>query len=175
MAYDAFLWFKGGKITVEGETTDDLMKTNKAIEIDSFSFGTSNFVTIGSQSGGGGAGKADFSPIAISKKTDKASLGMFECCVVGDHIDEAILALRRAGGQAGKAGDIFLQFNFKFVMISNINWSGGSGMEVCSESVSIEYGAFKLEYFTQDATGKATKAGEKMWSRTLNKASYEVK
>lgn len=175
MAYDSFLWFKPGKIKVEGETIDKAFSDKKAIEVDSFSFGASNFVTIGSQSGGGGAGKADFSPVAISKRTDTASMALFECCVTGDHIDEATLALRRAGGSADKPGDIFLQFTFKFVMVSNISWSGGSGMEVCSEAVSLEYGAIKIEYWKQDEKGGRKAAGNKMWSRVLNQATDAVK
>jgi type VI secretion system secreted protein Hcp len=174
MAYDAYLWFEGGKVKVEGETQDDEFKAKKAVEVDSFSFGAYNQVTIGSQSGGGGAGKADFTPVGIGKRTDKATMGLFECCAVGDHIDTATLALRRAGGSASKSGAIFLQFNFKFVMVSSINWNGGAGQELCTESVELQYGAIKIEYWGQDPTGKDSKVGEKMWSRVLNKAVFAV-
>ena len=56
MAYDAFMWLKGGAPEASGETTDKQFAGDKAFEIYSFSFGASNPVTIGSASAGSGAG-----------------------------------------------------------------------------------------------------------------------
>lgn len=173
MAYDAFLWFPGSSPAIDGETTDDEMKPNKAIEIQAFSFGASNYVNIGSQSGGAGAGKADFSAVSVMKATDKATMELFANLCTGTHIPDAVIALRRSGVQ-GKSGSIFLQFSFKLVYVSSINWSGGSGNEICNESVSLDYGSIKIEYFAQGTDGKNTKAGEKMWSRIKNTAAFVV-
>lgn len=173
MAVDAFLWFPGAKPAVEGETTDEDMAKNKAIEIEAFSLGASNPMYIGSTTGGASQGKAEFSPVSIQKKTDKASMELFGRLCEGSHFPEAVIALRKSG-TAGKSGETFLQFNLKMVFISGINWAGGSGMETCAESLTMDYGAIKIEYSAQGKDGKLTKAGEKMWSRIVNKATDKV-
>jgi type VI secretion system secreted protein Hcp len=173
MAYDAFLWFPGATPPVEGETTDSEMSANKAIEIAGFGFGASNNVNVSSQSGGMSAGKAEFGGVSISKNTDKATMMLFTSLTTGKHFPEAVLALRRSGVD-GKSGSIYLQFNFKMVFISSMSWGGGSGQDVCSEQVTLEYGSIKIQYFAQGKDGKNTKAGEVMWSRVLNKASDAV-
>lgn len=69
MAFDAFL-----KITtpdVAGESSDS--KHPGEIELYSFSLGAHNTTTIGSATGGAGAGKVSFSSFSIMKKTDKTS------------------------------------------------------------------------------------------------------
>ncbi len=173
MAYDAFLWFTGGTPACEGETTDDTYKAKKAIEILSFSMGAYNPVSIGSQSGGAGAGKVDFASVSIMKNTDKSSISLFANMCAGTHFTDATIALRRAG-TAGKSGDLFLQFTFKMVFVSNMNWSGGGGQDLCAESLSFDYGSIKIEYFNQDDKGKQAKAGEVMWSRIKNTATDAI-
>src|SRR5215472_4698254 len=100
MAFDAFMWLKGGKPEAHGETTDDKMKENKAFEIYSFSFGASNPVSIGSQSSGAGAGKVSISSFNIMKKMDSASPALFKNCCEGEHFTTAHVVLRKAGGTA---------------------------------------------------------------------------
>ena len=77
MAYDAFMWLTGGTPPANGETTDATYKAKKAFEIYSFSWGASNPTTIGSSSGGAGAGKVSLSSFNIMKKTDSASPALF--------------------------------------------------------------------------------------------------
>jgi type VI secretion system secreted protein Hcp len=173
VAYDAFLWFTGGTPPCEGETTDETYKDKKAIEILSFSLGAFNPVNIGSTSGGAGAGKVDFSGVSIMKNTDKSSISLFANMCAGTHFTDATIALRRAG-TAGKSGDLFLQFTFKMVFISNMQWSGGGGQDLCAESLNFDFGSIKIEYFKQDAAGKQAKAGEVMWSRIKNLATDAV-
>ena len=85
MAYDAFMWLKGGAPEASGETTDKEFKSDKAFEIYSFSFGASNPVTIGSATAGSGGGKVSISSFNVMKKTDSASPALFLNCAKGQH------------------------------------------------------------------------------------------
>ncbi|MEM7742253.1 MAG: type VI secretion system tube protein Hcp [Pseudomonadota bacterium] len=175
MAIDAFLYFPGQSLVV-GEALDDEMQKQKAFAIETFTFGAENVINIGSDSEGGGAGKAVFEPFNLTKKCDTASCGLFHTLACGTHFDEAILELRRSGGSAERAGATFLKFHFRLVMVGKVEWSGSEdGVE---ETIELHYGAMKIEYFRQDKTGKLAKAtggqGEAKWSRVLNKAVYAV-
>ncbi|KIC47725.1 type VI secretion system tube protein Hcp [Tateyamaria sp. ANG-S1] len=173
MAFDAFAYFKG--TDVKGETQDDKYKKEGAFEILSFEIGAENNINIGSISSGGGAGKATFKELNITKKTDSASCGMFSKLCEGNHFDDLVIELRRSGGAAGSTGLVFLKWEFKLVMIQDISWTGSDGDDVCEETVVMQYGAMKVTYTQQKTDGKAgdQKSGE--WSRVLNKANLAVK
>ena len=109
MSFDAFMYVPGEN-KLAGETQDDDMSKEKAFEILSFEIGAENNINIGSISAGGGAGKATFKELIITKKTDTASCGLFSKLCEGGHLDDVHIVLRRSGGAAGKSGVTFLQF-----------------------------------------------------------------
>ncbi len=173
MAFDAFCYFPGSD--VEGETQDKAMKSNKAFEILSFEIGAENNINIGSISSGGGAGKATFKELTITKKTDLGSCALFSKLCEGNHFDDMVIELRRSGGVAGSSGQTFLKWEFKLVMVQDISWSGSDGDDICEETLVLQYGAMKVTYTQQNEQGKkgAEKSGE--WSRVLNQANLAVK
>src|SRR3546814_12338455 len=126
MAFDACLIFENpgsGGIAITGETMDEDMKKKKAFEIKQFSFGFTNTVNIGSQSGGAGAGKATFEDFSVQKNTDSGSPGLFRTCCSGGHYGDVTLILRRSGGDRSKSGTPFLTFKFKLVAVKSVNRS----------------------------------------------------
>lgn len=177
MAFDVFLYFPNQSLVV-GESLDDEMAKHKAFELRSFEFGAQNVINIGSETGGGGAGKATFKEFNVTKKTDTASCGLFHTLCTGTHFDEAIIELRRSGGSSDRSGSTFMKFHFRLVMVQDMTWTGSDGDDICEETIIFQYGAIKVEYFKQDKTGKMSKAtggqGETKWSRVLNKAVYAV-
>lgn len=173
MAYDAFLFIKG----VEGESTADVKippgVDKKPMEIYSFSLGASNPVTIGSATSGAGGGKVSLSSVNIMKKSDTSSPALFQACAKGQHFDKAIIALRKAGGDAGQS--IFLQYDLSFCYIESVQWSGSmGGDDAPTESLSIAFGAIKIQYFTQDQKGVTKPAGVGMWSAIKNTPTEAV-
>ena len=178
MAFDAFMYFTAAADTekVPGETHDEKMSEKKAFELISFSIGVENNINIGSSSGGGGAGKATFKEFSITRKTDIGSPGFFQQAVVGRHFDEAIVELRRSGGSELESGSTFMKFHFKHVMVQDIEWSGSDGDDICEESITLQYGAMKVEYIPQKANGKMDvgKTKTAVWSRIKNSAAYAV-
>src|SRR5882672_4329811 len=120
MAVDAFIWFEKpgvGEAPV-GETQDVYYQKKNAFEIKDFSFGAENPTTIGSATGGAGAGKIKFNEFTIKKTTDQASPLFFRNCAAGAHYKKVTLAVRKAGGDPKSAGTDFLKVVFSDVLTS---------------------------------------------------------
>jgi type VI secretion system secreted protein Hcp len=148
MAFDAFL--KIQTPDVAGESTDS--KHTGEIEISSFSFGAHNTTTIGSATGGAGAGKVTFSSFSIMKKTDKTSPLLFQANASGTHYQKCVVTLRKAGGTPVE----YLKYTFGTVFVESIQWSGSTGGDdTPTESVSFVYGQLQIDYQPQGADGKA--------------------
>src|SRR5437868_4000961 len=103
MAVDAFLQLKKKGENAEerkGETKDKTMQKEDPppFEISAWSFGANNPLSMGSATGGAGAGKVNFDPFTVTKVIDSASAPLFQTCCSGGHYQEVILWLRKAGG-----------------------------------------------------------------------------
>jgi len=155
MAVDAFIWFEepGVGKEVKGETMDKFYKDKKAFEIKDFSFGVENPTTIGSGTGGAGAGKIKFNEFTIKKSTDQASPWFFYNSCIGSHYKNVYIEIRKSGGDEKASGTPFLQFRFGVVFTTKIDWSG-PGDEGPEESITFVYGQFGVQYTPQSATGK---------------------
>ena len=90
MAVDMFLKLDG----IDGESVDD--SHAKEIDILAWSWGMSQSGTFHSGAGGG-AGKANFQDISITKYVDKASATLMTKIATGDHVAKARLTVRKAG------------------------------------------------------------------------------
>ncbi len=165
MAFDTFMWLKGGDPEAKGETTDKEMKSNNAFEIYSFSWGASNPTTIGSATTGSGAGKVSISSFNVMKKTDSASPSLFLNCSKGQHFTEAHVVLRKAGGTA----ITYLEYDFEEVFVESIQWSGSSGGDdTPSESVSFAFGKVNIKYTPQAEKGGKGTAIPASWDLRQN-------
>ena len=142
MAADIFL--KLGDI--KGEASDH--KHKGEIEVLSWSWGVSNAGTM-SYGGGGGEGKANFSDISFTKRTDKASPVLYQKCATGEHIKEATLFNRKAGKEQHE----YLVVKLNDLLITSVQTSGASGGEVIMESVSMSFAKVTFEYKAQKDDG----------------------
>ncbi|MGB8624279.1 MAG: type VI secretion system tube protein Hcp [Paracoccaceae bacterium] len=174
MSFDAFCFSPSDGGDIPGETQDKDFSAKKAFEILSFELGAENNINIGSISGGGGAGKATFKEFTITKKTDTASTGLFHALVTGKHFTDLEIHLRRSSGEAAKSGKPFLVFKFAFVMVQDISWSGSDGDDICEETVIFQFGAIRVEYSKQLATGAMESPKVAQWSRVTNEATMDV-
>ena len=69
------------------------------LALDSYDFTFRNPTTIGSATGGAGAGKVQFDALEVSLPLTADSPELFEVLVRGDHYDQAVLTQRNAAGQ----------------------------------------------------------------------------
>lgn len=146
MAWDAFL-------TLEGVSGESQRKGHEGeIELISFSFGASNPSSIGVGSGGG-TGTVSLSSFNVMKKTDAASVGMFQANCQGLHFPTAKASLYKSGGEAPL---LYLAFEFEEVYVDNIQWSGAEGGDnIPMESVSFSFGKVTITYTQQNPDGTA--------------------
>jgi type VI secretion system secreted protein Hcp len=149
MALEAFLKIEG----IPGESR----KAGHPDEIDilSFSFGASNPTTVAKGSGAG-ASQVSISSFNIMKMTDLASTALFLRCAKGEHIPEATVTLRKAGGTKPLE---YLTYKFSKVYVENIQWSGSSGGDDSpAESLSLAFEKVEIVYSQQadDGTPKKT-------------------
>jgi len=179
MACDNFLQFpeaaaganlKFGSNQPKGETKD--VGHPGWLEVKSFEFGCENPTTIGSSTGGAGAGKFKLQPFKVTKDVDTASTSLFMACAAGAHYPTVVLAIRKAGGSQMD----YLKYAFRMVYVTNVSWSGGGGEEAPEETVEFVYGAMGIQYIPQDAGGQplADKKQIAAWSQTTNQPSLEV-
>lgn len=155
MAVDAFITFEKTSVGVEPE----------GFQIKDFSFGIENPTTIGSATGGAGAGKIKFNEFTIKKTTDSASATFFKNCCAGAHYKTVIIEMRKAGRDSME----FLRFKFETVFTTKIDWSG-PGDEGPEESITFVYGKLGLKFIPQEPGSKPVVAG---WDQVTNLAAHD--
>ena len=142
MAGDMFLKLDG----ISGESADD--KHKGEIDIMSFSFGVSQSGTQAS-GGGGGAGKASFQDLAVVKLADKSSPNLMLKCATGEHIKEATLTVRKAGGEQQE----YYKIKLSDLLVSSFQNTGSDGDAIPTETLSLNYAKIEFEYKEQNAQG----------------------
>jgi type VI protein secretion system component Hcp len=140
------------------------------LEIKSFSFGVSQAETSGSASGGASAGKAKFDEFSIERNVDQASCPIYNACTSGAHFPSVMLAIRKAGGSPL----VYLQFCFRQVFVTGINWSGGGGDDGFNETVKFKFGAMGIQYIQQLPTGAEGTKMTAAWNTTTNFNTLDV-
>jgi type VI secretion system secreted protein Hcp len=175
MAVDAFIFFDkpGVGEKPKGETHDSVYVKNDAFEIKDFSFGVENPTTIGSATGGAGAGKIKFNEFTIKKTTDQASPTFFLNCCIGSHYPAVTIAMRKSGGDTATSGKEFLIFKFDTVFTTKIDWSG-PGDEGPEESITFVYGKLAVRYTIQDKSGTQGEQKGAGWDQVMNKDASDL-
>jgi type VI secretion system secreted protein Hcp len=156
-AVDMFL-----KLTdIPGESVNNDHKDE--IEIFSYAFGLSNATTVAS---GAGAAKPKFADITITKRIDKSSPLLMLNSAKGQPVTQAILTLERTGVKSSK----FMVITLDNVLVSSISSTGPAGSDVPTETVSLNYGKIKVEYYQQNPDGSVALAGTFAYDILANKA-----
>jgi type VI secretion system secreted protein Hcp len=130
-----------------------LLLDGTTINVQSFSVGLVNTISLGSASGGAGAGKATFQDMSLTVPVD-ASFPLLSIAVArGDRFQTAVLIDTWNNGSG--TGTVALRYTFHTVFISSIQQSGDSGAP--TETVSLKYAQAGWSYFASaDTTGAPT-------------------
>lgn len=161
MASDMFLKFEGGA-QIEGESRDS--KHAKEIDVLAWSWGMSQS---GSShvGGGSGAGKVSVSDLSITKFVDSSTHTLLGFCCSGNHFDKATLVVRKAGGDQPVE---YLKITMEQVIISSVSTGGSGGEDRLTESVSLNFAKYKLEYTPQDEKGAPQPVKSQGWDIAKN-------
>lgn len=156
MAVDMFLKLDG----IKGESQDHAHKGE--IHIESYSWGMNQTGTH-AMGGGGGAGKVAVHDISITKVVDKASAALMLHCANGKHIPNGLVTVRKAGEKPLE----YLKIKLADIIVSGVQIAG-HGSEHITESVSLNFAKFWVEYQEQKADGSGTPGGEMGWDVKAN-------
>jgi type VI secretion system secreted protein Hcp len=159
MAVDMFLELDG----VKGETADKAFKSKNAIDLLAWSWGMSNTGTFHSGTGGG-AGKANFQDISITKYIDLASSDLMLFCANGKHIAKGTLTVRKAGENPLE----YIKVSLKNILVTSYSTGGSGGEERLTENVSLNFAEVKVEYAQQDAKGGKVGSNDFSWNIAAN-------
>jgi type VI secretion system secreted protein Hcp len=142
MAVNAYLIID----TIPGPSTS---KTN-AVDVLSFSFGTSQTATYGTGASGkeAKAGRADFSNLAIMKVTDKTTPFLFEACVKASVLKSVQLLYDKPVN--GTQQDYF-KITLGDAIVTSCQQSGSS--ENPTESVSFAFQSIEVAYAAENDDG----------------------
>ncbi|WP_175948286.1 Hcp family type VI secretion system effector [Burkholderia pyrrocinia] len=148
--------------TVTGEATDEGHKD----EIDVLRWGWSVQNTSSVRYGtGSGSGKATISDLRFDHHVDRASPILFKYAASGEHIDEAVLTVRKAGGKNGPVE--YLKITMKNVFVTHVSQSGGGSD--AHESVTLSFSDFTQSYKQQDDKGAGKAAVDSGYNFQENK------
>lgn len=158
MALDMFMKIA----TVPGESKD---KTHPGeIDVLSWSWGATQSGSTHTGTGGG-AGKANFHDIAFTHYIDKGSPVLLQKLAKGTHIADAILTVRKAGDTPIE----YLKITMSEVIVSSIATGGSGGEDRLTESVTLNFAKFDVEYSQQkDAGGGAEAPVVAKWNIATN-------
>jgi len=157
MAVYMFLKLDG----IKGESAD---KTHKdEVDLLAWSWGLSNTGTF-HHGEGGGAGKANFQDISITKWVDAATPDLHYACASGKHVPKAKLTVRKSGENPLE----YLTYEFEKVLVSSISGGGSGGEERLTENVTLNFAKVKMEYWTQGAKGAKGSNGNFAWDIPSN-------
>ena len=154
---------------IQGESQDKALPG--AINIKGFSWDIESPATIGSTSGGAGAGKAKLNPLKITKSVDSTSPALLAAAGAGTPFKDVALIIRKAGATGS---DAFLEYHLKTALVTNIETSADSGDDGVQETVTFAYGAIQERYMPQATpTGAAAKPIINGWSQILNQPNTD--
>ncbi len=160
MAFDAFLKID----SVKGESTDT--KHAGEIEIRSFDIGAANATTIGSQTGGSGAGKVQMGTFNVVKRVDSSSPILFQTMASGDHFKNGTFTVRKAGGKSPLE---YLVYTFEQMYVNDMTSTGAaSGDDPALENVSFSFANVHQKYTPQKPDGTGGSPVEGGWDVTTN-------
>jgi type VI secretion system secreted protein Hcp len=161
MAVDMFLDIEG---EISGESQD---KTHKdTIDVLAWSWGMSQSGSF-HLGGGGGAGKANFQDISLTKYIDKASPVLMLYCANGDHFTKAQLIVRKAGKKPLE----YLKIEMKKVLVTSVSTGGSGGEDKLTENVSLNFAEVFVKYIEQTPEGGEGAKPEFKWDIAANAPS----
>lgn len=160
MALDMFLVIEG---EISGETQDDVYGKKKGIDVLAWSWGMSQSGSF-HVGGGGGAGKANFQDLSVTKWVDKSSPVLMLYCANGDHFKKAEIIVRKAGKKPLE----YLKITMHKVLVTSVSTGGSGGEDRLTENVSFNFAEVEVEYVEQKEDGTAGEKPNFKWSISKN-------
>jgi len=158
MAQDIFIKING----IDGESQDSAHKSEIEVKSWNWEISQQSNMHMGS---GGGAGKATVEDLSFVHLVDRASPNLMKYCLTGKHIDQAVLTVRKAGGNPLE----YLKITMSDVIVTRVSPSGSNADNGITEGVRLSFAKVKQEYVVQNAQGGSGGAVTAGYDIKLNK------
>lgn len=158
MAQDIFIKING----IDGESQDSAHKSEIEVKSWTWEISQQSNMHMGS---GGGAGKATVEDLSFVHLVDRASPNLMKYCLTGKHIDQAVLTVRKAGGNPLE----YLKITMSDVIVTRVSPSGSNTDNGITEGVRLSFAKVKQEYVVQNAQGGSGGAVTAGYDIKLNK------
>ncbi|QYD69439.1 type VI secretion system tube protein Hcp [Paraburkholderia edwinii] len=158
MAQDIFIKING----IDGESQDASHKNEIEVRNWTWEISQQSMMHMGS---GGGAGKATIEDLSFEHLVDRASPNLMKYCLTGKHIDQAVLTVRKAGGNPLE----YLKITMSDVLVTRVHPSGSNSENGIRELVRLSFSRVKQEYVVQNAQGGSGGAVTAGYDIKLNK------
>lgn len=162
MAVDMFLKL----LPIKGESQDKSHKDEMDVLAWSWGMSQSGTTHMGK---GSGAGKANFQDLSLTKYVDAASTDLMKYCTKGEHIKQGTLVVRKAGGGQME----YIVLDMADVLISSISTGGSGGEDRLTENVSLNFGAYNIQYVPQTETGAPDTITDWKWDIAANSEQFD--
>ena len=156
------IFLRLGEPELQGEVVDKAF--TGAIGVSEFEWELENPASLGSASGGAGAGKAVLHPLKITKLVDASSPGLMMVAAKGSAIPSASLSVRADA----RKPDAYLQYRFKTVFVTDVQTSAASGDDGVTETITLAYGSMQQRY-VQARPGGVSNPFIGGWDQILNR------
>jgi type VI secretion system secreted protein Hcp len=158
MAQDIFIKING----IDGESQDAAHKNE--IEVRNWNWEVLQQSTMHMGSGGG-AGKATVQDLTFEHLVDRASPNLMKYCLTGKHVDQAVLTVRKAGGNPLE----YLKITMSDVLVTKVQPTGSNTENGIREVVGLSFARVKQEYVVQNPQGGSGGAVTAGYDIKLNK------
>ncbi len=133
---------------INGETNDKVYGPKKAIDILAWSWGMSQSGTF-HVGGGGGAGKASFQDLSLTKYVDNSTPTLMQKLATGDHVATGVLTIRKAG----KVPLEYIKLKLTKIMVTSLSTGGSGGEDRLTENLTLNFAEFEVIYTPQKPDG----------------------
>lgn len=153
-------------LKIEGVTGDSADARHRGeIELVSWSLGMATPVAATPGSGGSASvGRADFQPLRVTQRLDRAVPALLQTAAAGRHVPSAVLSCRRPGREAAD----YLKVTLQDVLVSGVKL-GDSADAPPSAEVTLVYGKITVEYRPQMPDGSLGQAAIGGWDVRANR------
>jgi type VI secretion system secreted protein Hcp len=158
MAVDMFLKIDG----VDGESADK--KNPKQIDVLSWSWGASNNGSA-HHGTGAGSGKVSVQDVLVTKYVDSSSPKLLLACFAGTHYPNALLSVRKAGGDSPVE---YFKIKMQQVFVTSVSTGGHGGEDRLTENVTLNFSKVNVDYTPQTDKGGSGTAIPFSWDIAAN-------
>src|SRR6185295_3489685 len=93
--------------------------------------------------------------VSLTKFIDKATASLMLFCANGKHIKDGLITVRKAGEKPVE----YLKIKLNDILISGVQHAG-HGSDLLTESLTLNFAKFHMEYTEQKEDGSGTPGGE---------------